>query len=122
MPVLAAAASALGSDKLEIVAVSSPKRMPLLPNVPSIVEAGYPDAVFRFWNGLSAPAKTPRDVVQKLHDAVQAALKVAAVQQNLANLGVEPKQISVEEFDQFFRDDLAATTQLAKEANIQPID
>jgi tripartite-type tricarboxylate transporter receptor subunit TctC len=119
---LAAAASALGSDKLEIVAVSSPNRVPLLPDVPSIVEAGYPDAVFRFWNGLSAPAKTPRDIVEKMHDAVQAALKVPAVQQNLANLGVEPKQISVEEFDQFFRDDLVATTQLAKQANIQPID
>jgi tripartite-type tricarboxylate transporter receptor subunit TctC len=119
---LAAAASALGSDKLEIVAVSSPDRVPLLPNVPSIVEAGYPGAVFRFWNGLSAPAKTPRDVVQKLHDAVQAALKVPAVQENLAKLGVEPKQISAEEFGQFFKDDLAATTQLAKDASIQPID
>jgi tripartite-type tricarboxylate transporter receptor subunit TctC len=119
---LAAAASALGSDKLVVLAVSSPSRAPLLPNVPSIVEAGYPDAVFRFWNGLSAPANTPPGIVQKLHDITNKALSLPALQEKLAKLGVEPKQISVEEFGQFFRDDLAATTQLAKEANIQPLD
>ena len=62
---LAAAASALGSDKLVVLAVSSPNRVSLLPDVPSIAEAGYPGAVFRFWNGISAPAKTPRDIVNK---------------------------------------------------------
>src|SRR5580692_3399818 len=56
---LAAAATALGSDKLSVLAVSSPKRVPLLPDVPSIAEAGYPKAEFSFWVGLSAPAKTP---------------------------------------------------------------
>jgi len=60
---LAAAASALNNDKLVVLAVSSPKRVPLLPDVPSVTELGYPDAVFRFWNGISAPAKTPRDAV-----------------------------------------------------------
>jgi tripartite-type tricarboxylate transporter receptor subunit TctC len=119
---LAAAVSALGNDNLVVLAVSSPSRVPLLPNVPSIVEAGYRDAVFRFWNGLSAPAKTPRDIVQKLNDVTGKALSVPALQEKLAKLGVEPKQISVEEFGQFFSDDLAATTQLAKEANIQPLD
>jgi tripartite-type tricarboxylate transporter receptor subunit TctC len=119
---LAAAASALGNDKLVVLAVSSPHRAGILPNVPSIVEAGYPEAVFRFWNGLSAPAKTPRDIIQKLHDVAQRALKIPALQEKLAKLGVEPQQISVEEFAQFFADDLAATIRLAKEANIQPID
>jgi tripartite-type tricarboxylate transporter receptor subunit TctC len=119
---LAAAASALGSDKLVVLAVSSPNRVSILPNVPSVVEAGYPDAVFRFWNGLSAPAKTPRDVVAKLHDMTQEALKDPALKEKLAKLGVEPAQLSVEEFAQFFRDDLAATVQLAKEVHIEPVD
>jgi tripartite-type tricarboxylate transporter receptor subunit TctC len=119
---LAAAASALGNDKLAVLAVSSPDRVLLLPDVPSIVEAGYPNAVFRFWNGLSAPAKTPRDVVQKLHDATDKALNSPALVEKLAKLGVEPKHISVEEFDRFFKDDVAATTELAKEADIKPID
>lgn len=119
---LAAAASALGNDKLAVLAVSSPSRVPILPDVPSIVEAGYPRAVFRFWNGLSAPAKTPREIIQKLHDVIDKALNSPALQEKLAKLGVEPKHISVEDFDQFFKDDLAATTQLAKEADIKPID
>src|SRR3984893_12751220 len=52
---VAAAASALGSGKLVVLTVSSPTRMPLLPDAPSVVEAGYPDAQFRFWVGFLGP-------------------------------------------------------------------
>jgi tripartite-type tricarboxylate transporter receptor subunit TctC len=119
---LAAAGSALGSDKITILAVSSPKRTPRLPDVPSVVEAGYPDAVFRFWNGISAPAKTPRAVVDRLHAVAQQALKDPAVQEKLAKLGVEPATASVEEFAKFFQEDMAATIDTAKKADIKPID
>jgi tripartite-type tricarboxylate transporter receptor subunit TctC len=119
---LAAATAALGSGKLAVLAVSSPARIPLLPDVPSIVEAGYPDAVFRFWTGVSAPAKTPREIVDKLHDATEKALAVPALRERLAKLGVDPVEMSVEDFGKFFRDDLAATVQLAKDAHIEAID
>ena len=119
---LAAAASALGSDKLTVLAVSSLKRVALLPNVPSIAEAGYPGAEFRFWVGLSAPAKTPRAIVDKLHDATEKALRDPALQEKLAKLGVEPAQMSVDAFGKFVNDDLAATVQLAKDAHIEPVD
>ena len=119
---LAAAASAINNDKLVVLAVSSPKRVPIIPNVPTVVELGYPDAVFRFWNGISAPAKTPRDVVQKLHDVTNEVLKDPALQERLAKLGVEPAQMSVEDFAKFFADDFAATAELAKKADIKPLD
>jgi tripartite-type tricarboxylate transporter receptor subunit TctC len=119
---LAAAASALGSGKLSVLAVSSLQRVALLPDVPSVAEAGYPDAEFRFWVGLSAPAKTPRAVVDKLHDATASALQDSALQEKLAKLGVEPEQMSVDQFAKFVSDDLAATVQLAKEAHIEPTD
>jgi tripartite-type tricarboxylate transporter receptor subunit TctC len=119
---LAAASSALHNDKLTVLAVSSPKRVDVIPNVPSITEAGYPDAVFRFWNGISVPAGTPKDVVQKMHDVIQKALDVPEVQAKLAKLGVEPAHLSVEEFGKFFKDDYEATRQLAKDAGIQPLD
>jgi len=119
---IAAAASALGSGKLTVLTVSSKTRAPLLPDVPTIVEAGYPDAQFRFWVGLSAPAKTPRPIVDKMHDATEQALALPALREKLAKLGVSPETMSVEEFGKFFHDDLAATVQLAKDANIQPID
>ncbi len=119
---LAAAASALNNDRLVVLAVSSPKRVPVIANVPTVVEAGYPDAVFRFWNGISAPAKTPRDVVNRLHDVTNEVLKEPAVQERLAKLGVEPAQLSVDEFAKFFQDDFNATVDLAKRADIKPLD
>ena len=119
---LAAAASALGSGKLNVLAVSSPKRAALLPDVPSIVEAGYPDAVFRFWVGLSAPAKTPQAIVNKLHDATEQAIADPAMKQKLVNLGIEPEPMTVPAFGQFVKDDIAATVQLAKDAHVEPLD
>jgi tripartite-type tricarboxylate transporter receptor subunit TctC len=119
---LAAAASALGSGKLAVLAVSSPERAALLPDVPSITEAGYPNAVFRFWVGLSVPAATPRPIIDKLHDATETALQVAAVKERLARLGVEPQLMSVADFDKFVKDDLAGTVELAQKAHIEPTD
>ncbi len=119
---LAAAASALGSGKLNVLAVSTAKRSPLLPDVPTVAEAGYPGAASDFWVGLSAPAKTPSVIVNKLHDATEKALQDPAVKAHLANLGVEPELMSVAEFDKFFKDDFDATVQLAKDAHIKPTD
>jgi tripartite-type tricarboxylate transporter receptor subunit TctC len=119
---LAAAASALGSGQLSVLAVSSPKRVALLPDAQSIVEAGYPAAEFSFWVGLSVPAKTPRIVIDKLHAATEKALQDPALQEKLAKLGVEPKLMSVDDFAKFVKDDLASTVQLAKDAHIEPVD
>jgi tripartite-type tricarboxylate transporter receptor subunit TctC len=119
---LAAAASALGSGKLNILAVSTAKRSPLLPNVPTIVEAGYPQGQSNFWVGLSAPAKTPPEIVNKLHDATEQALQKPDVKEKLGRIGVEPELMSVEEFGKFFKDDYDSTLQLAKDAHIEPTD
>lgn len=119
---LAAAASALASGKLNVLAVSTAKRSPLLPNVPSVAEAGYPGAESSFWVGLSAPAKTPMSVVNKLHDATEQALQKPEVKDRLAKLGIEPQLMSVEEFGKFFKQDYDSTLQLAKDAGIKPTD
>ena len=119
---LAAAAAALNSGKLTVLAVSTAKRSPLLPDAPTVAEAGYPAAASGFWVGLSAPAKTPPDIVNKLHDATEKTLQDAGVKDKLAKLGVEPELMSVEQFGKFFRDDLAAMVQLAKDAHIEPTD
>ena len=119
---LAAAASALHSGKLTVLAVSTAKRSPLLPDVPTVAEAGYPGAESNFWVGLSAPAKTPEDIVAKIHDATEKALQVPSVKEHLATLGVEPQLMSIEQFTKFFNDDYVATMQLAKDAHIEPAD
>ena len=119
---LAAAASAIASGNLAVLAVSSLKRAPLLPDVPSISEAGYPNAEFNFWVGLSVPAQTPRPVIDKLHAAIEKALQDPAMKDKLAKLGVEPRLMSVDDFGKFVKADLVATVQLAKDANIQAVD
>jgi tripartite-type tricarboxylate transporter receptor subunit TctC len=104
--------------KVVALAVSTAKRAPALPDVPSVVEAGYPNAEYLFWGGVAVPAKTPRAIVDRLHAETQKALAVPAVQERLATLGVEPKPMTVDEFGKFYRDDVAAILKLAKDANI----
>jgi tripartite-type tricarboxylate transporter receptor subunit TctC len=108
--------------KVTALAVSTPKRSPLLPNVPTFAEAGYPDAAYLFWGGIVAPAKTPRDIVDKVHDVVQKALDVPAVQEKLARLGVSPDPMTPEQFDKFFADDVANTIAIGKAAHIEPTE
>jgi tripartite-type tricarboxylate transporter receptor subunit TctC len=104
--------------KVVALAVSTPKRSPMLPDVPTVVEAGYPDAQYLFWGGIAVPAKTPRAIVDRLHAESEKALAVPAVQERLATLGVEPMPMTVDEFGKFYRDDVAAIVKLAKDANI----
>jgi tripartite-type tricarboxylate transporter receptor subunit TctC len=108
--------------KVVALAVSTPKRAPALPNVATVGEAGYPEAQYLFWGGLALPAKTPREIVDRLHAETQKALSVPAVLERLATFGVEPTPMSVEEFGRFYRDDVAAIIKLAKDINLVPIN
>jgi tripartite-type tricarboxylate transporter receptor subunit TctC len=108
------------NGKIVALAVSTPKRAPTLPDVPTVVEAGYPDARYLFWGGLAVPTKTPRDIVKRLHEETQKALNVPAVQEKLATFGVEPMPMSVEQFGKFYRDEVAAIVKLAKDINLVP--
>jgi tripartite-type tricarboxylate transporter receptor subunit TctC len=119
---IAPAIPMIAQDKVVALAVSTPKRVALLPDVPSVVEAGYPDATYLFWGGVSAPAKTARAVVDKLHDEVQKALDNPAVQEKLQKLGVQPMSMSPDQFQKFFADDVAAMVKLGKAAHIEPTD
>jgi tripartite-type tricarboxylate transporter receptor subunit TctC len=110
------------TSKVVALAVSTPTRASLLPDVPTVVEAGYPAAQYLFWGGLAYPKKTPRAIVARLHNETRKALAVPAVQERLATLGVEPLTMSVDEFTRFVRDDVAATIKLAREINLTPTD
>ena len=112
----------IAQGKVVPLAVSTPQRLPLLPDVPSIVEAGYPHATYLFWSGIAAPAKTPRDIVGKLHDEVQTALDSPAIAEKLRNLGVQPMPMTPDEFQKFFAADVAATIKLGEAAKIAPTD
>ena len=108
------------SNRVVALAVSTPERAALLPDVPTVVEAGYPSAQYLFWCGLAFPRGTPRAIVDRLHGETRKALSEPGVQEKLAALGTEPRPMSVEEFTRFVRDDVAATIKLAKDINLGP--
>ena len=104
---------------LAALAVSAHKRIALLPEVPTTIEAGLPaDSVYPFYTGVYLPAKTPRAIVEKLQREIAKALQVPAVQARLAALGVEPMPLSLPEFEAFVRSDLEANVALVKSAKI----
>ncbi len=85
--------------KLLALAVSSTNRASALPDVPTTVEAGFPDSDFDFWIGMVVPKKTPRAVVARMHQETVAGLQDPGVKEKLAKLGVEPMIMTPEAFD-----------------------
>ncbi len=100
------------------LAVGSPKRSAALPDVPTTTEAGVPGSEFNFWIGMMVPAKTPRDIVNRLHDEVVKALATPEVKQRFANLGADAWTLKPEAFDAYIKDEIASNAQLVKAAGI----
>ena len=119
---LAPALPLVKSGKLTALAVSTPQRAPSMPDVPTTAELGYPAAAYLFWSGLFVPAKTPPEVVAKLHDEGRKALDLPSIQESLTKLGVQPMRKTSAEFQAFFAADVDETVKLAKEAGIVPTD
>jgi tripartite-type tricarboxylate transporter receptor subunit TctC len=110
----------INDGKLVPLAVSAQKRASSMPKVPTTIEAGLSnDSVYPFYSGMFLPAKTPRAIVDKLHQEVVKALKESAVQDRFQKLGVEPMPMTIEQFAKFFKDDIAASIALVKAANIK---
>jgi tripartite-type tricarboxylate transporter receptor subunit TctC len=106
--------------RLLALAVGSPKRSSALPDIPTTAEAGVPNSEFNFWIGLMAPAKTPREIVAKLHAEVQKALASEDVKERFAKLGAEVWTLPPEQFDQYIREEITVNSKLVKDAGIAP--
>ena len=106
--------------QLLALAVGSPKRATALPDVPTTAEAGVPGSEFNFWIGMMAPAKTPRDIVNRLHDEVQKALASPEVKTRFANLGADAWTLKPEQFDAYLKDEIASNAKLVKAAGLAP--
>jgi len=104
--------------KLKALAVSNPRRAAALPDVPTTIEAGFPDSDFDFWVGMFVPKQTPRDVVAKMHQETAKALQSAEVKERLGKLGVETAIMQPEDFDARIAKETAIAEQLAKAAGI----
>jgi tripartite-type tricarboxylate transporter receptor subunit TctC len=107
------------NGQLVALAVGSPKRASALPNVPTTAEAGVPGSEFNFWIGMMAPAKTPRDIVNRLNDEVVKALATPEVKERFAALGADAWTLKPEQFDAYIKDEIKTNAGLVKAAGLE---
>lgn len=94
------------ANKIRVLAVTSPERVTSLPEVPTIAESGYPGFEVNNWQGLLAPANTPPQIIQKLHDAVVQALKQPSVLKQLESSGTDPVGSTPDAFSAFLKTEI----------------
>jgi tripartite-type tricarboxylate transporter receptor subunit TctC len=107
------------SGKFKPLAVTSPQRSAELPNVPTIIEVGYPAAEMTTWYGMFVTGGTPKPIVDKLAAELARILKMPDVQAKLKGLGGEPGNISVDQFAELNRAEYERFGKLIKAANIK---
>jgi len=116
----APAAPHLREGKLRALVTTLPKRSPLLPDVPSIVEAGLPKFPIESWAGMFGPAKMPKDVTERLNRELNSLLQRADVRESLFRQAFEPSGATVEEFAAYVRQQLDVWGKAIRQAGIPP--
>jgi tripartite-type tricarboxylate transporter receptor subunit TctC len=105
--------------KLRAIATTGPKRTPVAPDIPTIAESGVPGYAVTTFYGLSAPAKTPRAILDRLHAETVRALKSPEVQERLRGLGAEPVGNTQEQYAAFIQNEIAKWAKVIKAAGIK---
>jgi tripartite-type tricarboxylate transporter receptor subunit TctC len=111
--------SLVKSGQLKVLAASTAKRASILPDVPTMIEAGMPGFITSIWFGLAAPAGTPADVVGKLSRAAQEAVKSADVIAAWAPQGVDPMPGGPEDYARFMASELKRWGDVAAAAGLK---
>jgi len=114
-----AAAPFIKSGKLRVLAVTTEKRQPILPETSTVAEAGVPGYAFSTWYGMMVPAGTPREAVQVLHREILKSLGAPEVRERFAALGADPLGGTPEEFNAFIRTEVAKYSRVVKDVNLQ---
>jgi tripartite-type tricarboxylate transporter receptor subunit TctC len=105
-------------NRVTALAVGSPKRASVLPDVPTTEEAGYPGSAYTFWVGMLAPAGTPPAIVERLNKEVAAVLASPEIKDRLAALGADPAPMAAADFDKLIVQELKDNAALVKQAGI----
>jgi tripartite-type tricarboxylate transporter receptor subunit TctC len=117
---ISAGMSHIKSGKLRPLAVSTAKRNPTLPDVPTTGEAGVKNADAPLWFGVWGPAGMPADLVSKLNGDIRKALADPGVKDRLANLGNDPMDMSAQDFARFVRTEIDDYQRVVRAAGIKP--
>jgi tripartite-type tricarboxylate transporter receptor subunit TctC len=108
------------SGAIRLLAVSSAKREPQAPNVPTVAESGFPGFNVLTWNGLAAPANTPRDIVAKIASEIGRAVKDPQFVARLKGAGADPLGNTPEEFAAMIKADTATWADAVAVAGVKP--
>jgi len=106
------------AGKLRAIAIAGAERTPKLPDVPTVVEAGFPKLQSPFWLGVVAPAGTPQPIIEKLNTAFRESLKPADTRALLAKLGADIKIGTPQAFGDMLAKELALWTGVVRDAKI----
>jgi tripartite-type tricarboxylate transporter receptor subunit TctC len=104
--------------KVKALAVTSARRHPQLPDVPTLLESGIPDYAITFWSGVVAPAGTPAGIVAKLNAAMDKGLRSQEIQDKLAAIGAQTTPGSPQDFASFIASETVKWREIAKTANV----
>ncbi len=107
------------AGKLDALVVSALQRTPLMKDLPTTEEAGYPNSAYNFWVGALVSAKTPRPLVERLHKEITTLVQSPEISAQIRKLGAEPLAMSIAEFDAMIKKELVENADLIKKANIK---
>jgi len=116
--ILGPALAQIRAGTLRALALTGPKRSTMLPDVPTAVEQGVKGYVATSWNGLAVPAKTPREVVMRLNQSINAALENAEVRKKLADLNIDPDGSTPEQAAELLAADIKRWSGVIERAGI----
>jgi tripartite-type tricarboxylate transporter receptor subunit TctC len=116
---MSTAMSLAKSGKVHALAITSKKRSALMPELPTVDEAGVPGYEYHTWFGLWAPKATPQPIVEKLHAEVQKALSDPTVQQRIAATAGEPSHMAPKDIEPFVKAEIAKWAEVVKRAGIK---
>jgi tripartite-type tricarboxylate transporter receptor subunit TctC len=117
---LGAVTNYIKGNRMKALAVTAKARHPQLPQVPSVAEAGVPDLVVTSWQAAAAPAKTPKEVVDRLHGAMVKALRSPDISERMNQIGFDVVASSPEEFAAFMKSEVERWTRVVTKGNIKP--
>ena len=117
---LGAVTNYIRAGRMKAFAVTAKARHPQLPNVPSVAEAGFPDLVVTSWQAAAAPAKTPRDVLDRLNQAAVKALRAPEVAERMAQIGFDVVASTPEAFGKYMEEEVARWTKVVQRGGITP--
>jgi tripartite-type tricarboxylate transporter receptor subunit TctC len=108
------------AGKLKVLAAASPRRHPLLPDVPTAAEAGLPGYEVAAWFGFLAPKGTPAEIISRLSTDISRVLRKSEVREALSMRGIDPGGSSPDEFSALIRDEIAKWSRAAKASGLRP--